>query len=105
MTSVNIAELKSKLSAYLQRVRAGEEIVIRDRRLPVARLVPFAAAGNDPEELALAAAGKLSLPKEPLDEAFWSLGKGQRTNSRLARAARTVISRERNERDGRVLGR
>ena len=36
MLAVNIAELKARLSSYLQRVRAGEEIVTRDRNLPVA---------------------------------------------------------------------
>lgn len=37
MRSVNIAELKNRLSAYIRFARAGEEIVIRDRNLPVAR--------------------------------------------------------------------
>ena len=31
MKSVNIAQLKNRLSSYLNEVRAGEEIVIRDR--------------------------------------------------------------------------
>jgi antitoxin (DNA-binding transcriptional repressor) of toxin-antitoxin stability system len=37
MKSVNIAELKNRLSLYLKEVRAGEEIVIRDRDLAIAR--------------------------------------------------------------------
>ncbi len=41
MSSVNVYEAKTKLSKLLQRVAAGEEIVISNRGVPVARLVPF----------------------------------------------------------------
>ncbi len=40
MEQVGIAELKARLSEYLARVQAGEEIVVADRGRPVARLVP-----------------------------------------------------------------
>jgi len=40
MRSVNIAELKNSLSRYLTYAKQGEEIVVRDRNLPVAKLVP-----------------------------------------------------------------
>ena len=36
MRSVNVAELKNRLSKYLTFAKGGEEIVIRDRNLPVA---------------------------------------------------------------------
>jgi hypothetical protein len=35
MRSVNVAELKNRLSMYLSFARSGEEVVIRDRNLPV----------------------------------------------------------------------
>ena len=41
MTVVRIAELKSRLSAYLQKVRRGQEVTVFDRDTPVARLVPY----------------------------------------------------------------
>ena len=41
MTSVNVYEAKTKLSKLLQRVAAGEEIVVSNRGVPVARLIPF----------------------------------------------------------------
>ena len=41
MRSVNVAELKNRLSKYLTFAKGGEEIIIRDRNLPVAKLVPF----------------------------------------------------------------
>ena len=41
MRSVNIAELKAKLSEYLRHVRSGHELTVLDRNTPVARMVPF----------------------------------------------------------------
>ena len=67
MRSVNVAELKNRLSKYLTFAKEGEEVVIRDRNLPVAKLVPFSAEGADDQELVLVAAGKLRLPKVRLD--------------------------------------
>jgi prevent-host-death family protein len=63
MRSVNVAELKNSLSKYLTFAKSGEEIVIRDRNLPVAKLVPFAAGEATDEELLLVAAGKMRLPR------------------------------------------
>lgn len=67
MRTVNVAKLKDQLSKYLTFAKSGEEIVIRDRNLPVAKLVPFSAEGADAQELQLVAAGKLRLPKVRLD--------------------------------------
>ena len=66
MRSVNVAELKNRLSKYLRFARGGEEIVIRDRELPVAKLVPFSPNEASEEELLLVAAGKMRLPKTPV---------------------------------------
>lgn len=79
MRSVNIGTLKNQLSAYLQLVRKGEEVVVRDRDTPVARIVPFkpnAESGFTEEERHLASIGVLRLPEsaEPMDwDAFWKL--------------------------------
>ena len=67
MRSVNVAKLKNELSKYLCYAKNGGEIVIRDRNLPVAKLVPFSAAGADEQDLLLAARGKLRLPEIRLD--------------------------------------
>ena len=37
---VTVRELKSRLSEYLRRAEAGEEILVLSRKRPVARLVP-----------------------------------------------------------------
>jgi antitoxin (DNA-binding transcriptional repressor) of toxin-antitoxin stability system len=67
MRSVNVAELKDQLSKYLTFAKGGEEVVIRDRNLPVAKLVPFSAESADEQELKLVAAGKMRLPKARLN--------------------------------------
>jgi len=64
MRSVNVAKLKNELSKYLSFAKNGEEVVIRDRNLPVAKLIPFTAEDATEEELLLAAQGKMRLPKE-----------------------------------------
>jgi antitoxin (DNA-binding transcriptional repressor) of toxin-antitoxin stability system len=56
MKSVNVAELKNRLSHYLRRVRRGETILVRDRDRVIARIDPAGAAeaagGGDAERLA-----------------------------------------------------
>lgn len=47
MTSeVKIADFKSRLSEHLRSVRRGNEIVIKDRQTPIARVVPYEAPAN-----------------------------------------------------------
>jgi len=71
---VNIAALKNELSRYLAEVRQGEELLIRDRKVPIAKIVPLRQAGEpEAEEIALAAAGKLRLPEAALPASFWSM--------------------------------
>ena len=42
MKIANIAELKNRLSEFLALVEQGEEIEIRKRNIPIARVVPIA---------------------------------------------------------------
>jgi antitoxin (DNA-binding transcriptional repressor) of toxin-antitoxin stability system len=77
MGTVNIGTLKNQLSAYLRYVRNGEEVVVRDRKTPIARILPLQPdTGFDREEARLVAEGRLTLPKNtnPMDwDAFWAL--------------------------------
>ncbi len=56
MKSVNVAELKNRLSHYLRIVRRGEPILVRDRDRVIARIEPAggpgAPAGDDEARLA-----------------------------------------------------
>ena len=46
MRAATISETKNNLSALLDRVRAGESVVILDRDRPVARIVPVREADD-----------------------------------------------------------
>jgi prevent-host-death family protein len=94
MKSVNIAQLKNRLSVYLNDVKAGEEILVRDRNQPVARIVPLSRSTDEDEELlALASQGKLRLGEGRLDESFWEM-----PAPRVPVAAlRRVVEQERDE--------
>jgi prevent-host-death family protein len=48
MDTVNIHQAKTNLSRLLSRVELGEEIVISNRGVPVAKLVPFQGALDPP---------------------------------------------------------
>lgn len=74
MRTVNIADLKNNLSAHLERVRAGEELLVKDRNHPIAKVVPLAPGEDlDGEEMELAAAGLLRLPTSDLPHSFWKM--------------------------------
>jgi prevent-host-death family protein len=73
MRTVNIGELKNQLSAYLQFVRNGEEIIVRDRNTPVARILPIPADSLSEHEAQLVATGAMTLPLEEMDwDAFFA---------------------------------
>ncbi|MFH0800142.1 MAG: hypothetical protein V2A66_08195 [Pseudomonadota bacterium] len=46
MTHVKTAEFKSRLSHYLSLIRGGDELIITDRKTPIARVVPYSAGGE-----------------------------------------------------------
>jgi len=45
LSSIGVRELRQNLSRYLERVKAGEALVVTERGREIARLVPSAAAG------------------------------------------------------------
>ena len=51
MTKINVFEAKAKLSEYLDRVAAGEQVVICKRNRPVAELRPIVAARTEPRPI------------------------------------------------------
>jgi prevent-host-death family protein len=63
--TVGVRELRQNLSKYLDRVKAGEDLVVTERGEVVARLVP-AGAGSD-AYAELAARFGSSVPVEPLE--------------------------------------
>lgn len=94
MKSVNVAELKNRLSKYLRFAKGGEEIIIRDRNLPVAKLVPLSPEEATEEELLLVAAGKMRLPKSSID---LEKALGPPTGRSLGRAGTAVLLKDREQ--------
>jgi hypothetical protein len=61
--------------------------VIRDRIIPVAKLVPFSAEEASEEELLLVASGKMRMPKERLNvEELLKIGTGRVSDNEGVRA-------------------
>jgi len=96
MKAVNIADLKNNLSKYMLAVKQGEEILVKDRNRPVAKIVPLSHAEDEAAELlALAAEGKVRLPggeATAIEEIL---------QARLPRVKADVSRLLREERDGR----
>ena len=64
MRSESISDAKNRLSALIKEVAAGGEIVITDRGVPVAKLVPVRLGkGVPPGVIALAQQGLATLPE------------------------------------------
>ena len=94
MRNVDVAELKNRLNACLAYAMSGGVVIIRDRNLSVAKLIPFAAQDASKEKLALVAAGAMRLPEKPLD--FDPLWKMPRATVR-GNAATQAVLEEREE--------
>ncbi len=62
MRKVNISDLKARLSAHIQLVRDGEEVLVCDRNTPVARIVPCRLTDHSEQQQRLVARGVLTLP-------------------------------------------
>jgi prevent-host-death family protein len=72
MRTVNISDLKARLSAHIQLVRDGEEVLVCDRNKPVARIVPCLLDDQPERERQLIARGVLAPPlKKRISPVSW----------------------------------
>ena len=72
MRRVSISDLKAQLSAFLDIVREGGEVLVTDRGRPVARLSPVAGVELDESRRdLLLRSGQLRAPAAPLPDDFW----------------------------------
>ena len=106
MASVQIADLKNNLSAYLRKVRTGEEIVICDRKSPIAKIVPLSAVDFDLEERELIAKGLMLPAKKRFDpDVFFAIGRSIRRRPGTKAAIDRAIAAEREGINVSLLGR
>jgi prevent-host-death family protein len=76
MDQVNIHQAKTQLSRLLERVAAGEEIVIAKSGKPVAKLAPFREVARRPGRLK----GKIKIGRDfdaPLPDALAAAFRGE----------------------------
>ena len=66
----SVSDIKAHLSAYLDRVKRGEEVVVTERGVPIARLVPMRAAIEEERLAQMGARGIARLPESALPEAL-----------------------------------
>lgn len=72
MIRISISELRAHLSAFLDIVRQGEDVVVTDRGRPIARLSPVRGAElEESRRDALLRSGRLRAPAAPLPADFW----------------------------------
>ena len=62
MRTINISNLKAQLSAHIQLVKDGEEVLVCDRNKPVARIIPCHLQDHSEQEQRLVARGVLTPP-------------------------------------------
>ncbi len=71
-TVAPIAELKARLSEFLEAVKSGGEVVITERGTPIARIVPLNGAGAiDARLRELARSGLVKLGEKHLPDDFF----------------------------------
>jgi prevent-host-death family protein len=93
MRSTNIADLRDHLTQYLHEVRAGEEIVVRDRQRPIAKIVPFTTDDDDADNAALVAAGLMRKGSGLIPPSFWRVRRSRMTRQ----GAVAAVSADRDE--------
>ena len=75
METAAVSTLKARLSSFLARVKAGEEILVTERGRPVARIIPVRGSEqeNDARVRDLERQGLLTRGGRQLSEGFWDL--------------------------------
>lgn len=70
LKSINVADLKNNLSAYLEDVEKGDQIIVRNRKRAVARIVHIKPSDVNEEERQLLLDGELRLPEHNMSKQF-----------------------------------
>jgi prevent-host-death family protein len=87
METAAVSELKAKLSGYLKRVKAGEEVIITERGKAIARVVPFTRSGPSPAEYEeMIRAGIIRPAKKPLGPDFFDAPRAADPEGRALKA-------------------
>jgi len=70
--TVSVTELKARLSAFLDIIRRGDEVLVTDRGRPIARLAPVTGARSvEGRREELLRTGRMRSPRAKLPKDFW----------------------------------
>jgi|SRR5688500_6765564 prevent-host-death family protein len=70
--TVSVTELKARLSAFLDIIRKGDEVLVTDRGRPIARLTPVTGARSaEGRREELMRTGRMRSPRARLPKDFW----------------------------------
>lgn len=87
MTTAAVSELKARLSEYLNKVKAGAEVLITDRGKPVARIVPVRRSKDVRESLVkMEKQGLIKLGSGRLPKDFWTMPRPEDPQGLVLRA-------------------
>ena len=82
-----VADLKARLSRYLRRVKGGHEVIVTDRGVPVAKLVPLTRSQQrEGRRARLARAGVLQLGSGRISKALRKPPKGMPIGAAVLRS-------------------
>src|ERR1700746_3821481 len=103
MQTVNISDLKARLSAHIQMVRSGEELLVCECNRPVARIVPCGMEDFSAQNQRLVARGVLTPPlnKRPAS-VTWPQPPGEISKKAMEKVWRE--ERENRETNSSLLG-
>ena len=74
MKTTSISQLKARLSAYLDIVRRGDEVLVTDRGRVIARLAPVTGDHLDQSRrVELIRSGRVRPPTAALPKGFWKM--------------------------------
>jgi prevent-host-death family protein len=87
MKTAAVSEIKARLSKYLTRVKAGEEVLITDRGTPVARLSPISRSRTMKDVMtSMEKRGLIRLGSGKLPKDFWKIPKPEDPEGLILRA-------------------
>lgn len=71
--TASVSALKARLSAFLEIVRRGDEVLVTDRGRPIARLAPVSGThSGEGRREELIRSGRLRAPRASLPKDFWN---------------------------------
>lgn len=88
--TTSVSELKARLSAYLEIVRQGDEVLVTDRGRPIARLAPVSGEQHtEGRRDLLVRTGRMRPPRTSLPKDFW---KRKRPGDAKGRSLQVLLS-------------